>query len=62
MKTKIPIYNLIKALGITNKKIIITLKNKKIIKNIQNLNKIQKTETALIKITESLTEKETNLL
>jgi DNA-directed RNA polymerase beta subunit len=61
MKTKIPVYTLLRSLGISNKKIIYSIGNKNNIGNISSM-KNTKVSTALMEISELLLEKETNIM
>lgn len=61
MKTKIPIYTLLRSLGITNKKIIYSIGTKE---NIEKINYVKNTKVynSLTEISELFFEKETNIM
>lgn len=61
MKTKIPVYNLLRALGISNKKIIYSIGTKE---NIEKINYVKNTKVydSLTEISGLFFEKETNIM
>lgn len=61
MKTKIPIYNLLRSLGISNKKIIYSIETKE---NIEKINYVKNTKVydSLTEISGLFFEKETNIM
>ena len=61
MRVKLPIYTLIKGLGLTIKKIIYCSNNKNELSTKLNL-KNQKTELCLLNLAETILEKEKNIL
>lgn len=61
MKAKLLAYTLVKALGITTKKIMYSLNNIRTIENITKLNNI-KTDTCLINLMDIASEKEKNVM
>ena len=60
MKTKISTYALIRALGITTKKIIYSTNSKLIIKTFDKITS-QKVDAAIISLSEQILEKKTNI-
>lgn len=61
MKKRLAIHTLLKAFGITDKKIIHCLQKKEVIKNFNSINKI-KVSRALTKIYELILEKDINIV
>ena len=61
MKSKISIYTLIKAFGISDKKIMHSLEKEKIIENLNKTSKI-KTSKSILKIYEIMFGKDINLI
>lgn len=61
MRTKIPVYTLLRSLGISNKKIIYSIGNKDDAGKINSV-KSTKVYNALSEISELLFEKETNIV
>ncbi len=61
MKTKIPVYNLLRSLGISNKKIIYSIGTKE---NIEKINYVKNTKVydSLTEISGLFFEKETNIM
>lgn len=61
MKKRIPIFTLFKSLGLSRKKIIMSTKNSE---SLEKLNQIGKSsiQKSLIKLSEIITEKESNIL
>lgn len=61
MKKKIPIYTLLKAFGISDKKIIYSLEKERLINNLNKTSKI-KTSKSIMKIYEFMFGKDINLV